>query len=546
MPRVRPEDRPRPPADTLSVKRPDGFTKGMNSITLIDRNWWQTLESRAAHCQRELLVVCPFIKARALEHLVGPTSAGCRLITRFSLADWVASVSDPLALRWLMERGARIRGVRNLHTKLYVFDDKAAILGSANLTVAALTTNHELGVIVTDTELVQQCGRHFEALWARAGVDLTMSRLDDWLGQLRLWTRSPGLPNQPALPDYGADAGERIPRMRGSARSRVPGRSRHAARVEYAAWVKLQGSATRRMTRDRLITEEIRNSGCNWACSYPKGRRPQSVQTGSTIFLARMMADPDDTLIFGRATAVRHIPGRDEATEAEIAERPFRRNYPHYLRLLNPEFIQGTFQNGISLFDLIKELGADTFASTQRHKQEGFGNTNARLTLRQRPAVELTPIATALLHQRLDAALARHGALDVAHDPSITWPTHAKPLSAAGLALLRALVRDLDAERIDAELPDTFPTYKGISARLGLPPIAGPGLGPQLRRNGLDDLDEWTRRFGFPAITGLIVRQVQRTPGEEFFRAHHHSADDLTWWRSEVRAVAEFPWRRLL
>ena len=45
----------------------------------------------------------------------------------------------------LLDAGASIRGIQNLHAKLYLFGTSRAIITSANLTEAALTRNQEFG-----------------------------------------------------------------------------------------------------------------------------------------------------------------------------------------------------------------------------------------------------------------------------------------------------------------------------------------------------------------------------------------------------------------
>ena len=37
------------------------------------------------------------------------------------------------------------------------------------------------------------------------------------------------------------------------------------------------------------------------------------------IFIARLTNDPNDIRVFGRAIGTRHVPGRDDATPADIA-----------------------------------------------------------------------------------------------------------------------------------------------------------------------------------------------------------------------------------
>ena len=98
----------------------------------------------------EVRIVCPFIKEGALEHLLSHRPGNVQVITRFNLDDFAEGVSDIEALRLLLDAGAGIRGIRNLHAKLYLFGTSRAIITSANLTEAALTRNQEFGMIADD------------------------------------------------------------------------------------------------------------------------------------------------------------------------------------------------------------------------------------------------------------------------------------------------------------------------------------------------------------------------------------------------------------
>ena len=59
----------------------------------------------------------------------------------------------------LLDAGARVRGIRKLHAKLYLFGASRAVITSANLTKSALDSNHEFGLvakIIIETELTIQ------------------------------------------------------------------------------------------------------------------------------------------------------------------------------------------------------------------------------------------------------------------------------------------------------------------------------------------------------------------------------------------------------
>jgi PLD-like domain len=67
---------------------------------------------------------------------------------------------------------------RQFHSKLYIFGDRLALVGSANLTEAGMQTNHEICVTVTpESEDFDEIALVFQAYW-RDGEVLTRQRLD--------------------------------------------------------------------------------------------------------------------------------------------------------------------------------------------------------------------------------------------------------------------------------------------------------------------------------------------------------------------------------
>ena len=108
--------------------------------------------------------------------------------------------------------------------------------------------------------------------------------------------------------------------------------------------------------------------------------------------------------------------------------------------------------------------------------------------------------------------------------------------------LLDVLLPYLDAARPGH--PQTYPTYKQVAADLGFHNISGP-IGLFLQKRGLDDLAEWTKRFGVPAITGLIVLQDERVPGSGYFALFGKSgtSDMYDWWKEEIQKSKEYDWR---
>src|SRR3954466_12317510 len=66
-----------------------------------------------------------------------------------------------------------------------------------------------------------------------------------------------------------------------------------------------------------------------------------------------LVSGPNDLLVFGRATALAHVPSRDDAAARDIRRRPWKREWPHYARVYGAEFVAGPVANGIALSRLM-------------------------------------------------------------------------------------------------------------------------------------------------------------------------------------------------
>jgi hypothetical protein len=335
-----------------------------------------------------------------------------QVITRFNLGDFCEGVSDIDALWLLLDNGARIRGVRNLHAKLYLFGVNA-IVTSANLTDAALLRNQEFGFVADDAGIVSGCREYFGDLWDRAGQDLLAARLAEWERKVTSYLAGGARPAvATGLGDEGVDVGISpwpvvFPAWVGDARR---------------SFVKFFGDSHSRADRSKPIFNEVQRSGSHWACTYPKGRRPRKVQDGAVMFMGRLVKEPNDILIYGRAVGMRYEPGRDDATAEDIERRSWKANWPHYARVHHAEFVGGILANGVSLNELMHALRSDAFAVTQRHAAKGTGNTDPRGAYKQQPAVELSLQGMAWLNDRLEAAFGQHGRLTPSALQQLDWP----------------------------------------------------------------------------------------------------------------------------
>lgn len=371
------------------------------AFKLIEKDWHNVIREAARADRSSLRIVCPFIKTVAIRKLAEAVNPDrIEVITRFRLADIYEGVSDIGALRFLLMNDAKVRGVKNLHAKLYLFGESSALVTSANLTLAGMESNHELGFITSDPKLVRECRTYFDKLWARAGDDLVSERLDVWQEKVhREWANAGRSNNPKGLGDHGANAG--LP----DDDVIVPERVADAPQ----AFVKFFGHKSSRELRTQRVVDEVDSGTAHWACAY--GKRPNQVQDGAVMFMGTLVRNPNDIIIFGRAIGMKHDPKRDVASDADIEEREWKERWSYYIRVHHPEFIRGRLADGIPLSTLKAKFGANSFASTKRNAQAGSGNTNPNLAYTSKPSVQLTPESYKWLNERLEQAFQKKGKL---------------------------------------------------------------------------------------------------------------------------------------
>lgn len=197
-------------------------------------------------------------------------------------------------------------------------------------------------------------------------------------------------------------------------------RAFHRARHGF---VKFFGASDNRLAQSHNIIDEINRAGCHWACTYPESKRPRRVEDGDVIFMARLVSEPDDMRVFGRALAMEHRPGRDDATAEDIRLRPWKSRWPCYIRVHDAEFVDGTMRNGVSLNQMMDELGADAWASTsQRATQTGMKDIDPRASLRQQSQLQLTPNSLRWLSEHLEQRFNADGKVSQEELAKLDWP----------------------------------------------------------------------------------------------------------------------------
>ena len=128
-------------------------------IRLLSRGWRNDLADVALSANRSIVVAAPYIKQDEAIWFCGHLRPGIEVVPLANVDAEAISVAalDLAALRCFAEASpsAKLIALSNLHAKVFVADDTAAIVTSGNLTRAGLDHNIEYGVLLHESTVVQ-------------------------------------------------------------------------------------------------------------------------------------------------------------------------------------------------------------------------------------------------------------------------------------------------------------------------------------------------------------------------------------------------------
>lgn len=117
-----------------------------------------------------------------------------------------------------------------------------------------------------------------------------------------------------------------------------------------------------------------------------------------------------------------------------------------------------------------------------------------------------------------------------------------------GRRLLMVLNADIKQGRFKPGDPTTFMPYSEALERLGRK-SSSMYAGRRLQREGLTELNEWTKLTGVPKIAGLIVNKGSWEPSSGYPESHGFGATNdewKTWWLAETAKAIAFDWSPFL
>lgn len=137
-------------------------------MRLLKTPWKSEFLSLVNESESKIRITSPFIKENICNDIL-KTKKECtniELITSFKLMNLYSGALDIKGIGALINNNnTTVKNYSSLHAKIYIFDDKKAIITSSNLTNGGLVNNFEYGVLIKEKNVVYEIINDFETLF---------------------------------------------------------------------------------------------------------------------------------------------------------------------------------------------------------------------------------------------------------------------------------------------------------------------------------------------------------------------------------------------
>lgn len=339
-------------------------------IKLITYNTKEDLISLLHDVKDTFYMICPFIgynSSKELANLIKKRKIKVTIITRFSRNDFYNNVSSIEGLKVLKDAGCELKAVQKLHTKLYIFDNNAMILGSSNFTDGGLMTNIELNILIKDEKaIINHAIAYFNEIDISIEKEYFIKKemILDELKYLNSLEK-----NKEHKFSKSHDRGKKfIPKKKIDKIEELLLLKDLNISSKSTAWIKFEGYSDYRRSKNNTPLSIVLNKKNCYRTHFPK--KPTGYKNGDLIFIARSSWDNNGNktpIIFGYGITKKFNDKNVMPKEQQEKNEIFKR-WPYYIYVEKFRFINTELINGISLLDLYREIGYDTYPGSQKRK----------------------------------------------------------------------------------------------------------------------------------------------------------------------------------
>ncbi|RXR34653.1 NgoFVII family restriction endonuclease [Flavobacterium piscinae] len=174
-------------------------------MKIIKSPWKNELMQMVSDAKESIKITSPFVKenicAELLQHK--KSNSSLELITSFKLMNIYNGSVDLNGLEHIIKSKGVVKNFSRLHAKIYLFDDKKAVVTSGNLTNGGLLQNYEYGFYIDEPSIVSEISNDFNQLLR----DETMGQIElNHIKEVRSLLKKIPKSEQIPLPTYSVDA----------------------------------------------------------------------------------------------------------------------------------------------------------------------------------------------------------------------------------------------------------------------------------------------------------------------------------------------------
>lgn len=339
-------------------------------IRLLSDNHFTEFKNEFKSVSNRLSIVTPFLSYPAINNMLNSISEHVEitLITRFKREDFINGLSNLEALSQLLDRGAKLYAVKELHTKLYLFDNETAIMGSANLTGGGLLKNVELSLLIKDesavTDQLNEYYKELSELSKDFEIDKSLIKKENEIVQKIVNGRTNKNTYYTNITSWGADLPNEV-RIDGLQEFLEEEIIEEDLEPGVTNWLKFSGTGDNLRNPDEIVKETKLFDGTT---TEHFSRKPVGIKDGDNIYLTPLSWDATSRtpIVVGKAKARGFIED-NEVTEEDV-KRPgyeWMQRWPYYIEIHDTQMIRDSIKNGVSLNKLLPELQSDFYVSTK-------------------------------------------------------------------------------------------------------------------------------------------------------------------------------------
>lgn len=135
-------------------------------MKIIKTPWKKEFLELVSNSKSSIKITSPFLKENICNDIikVKQTKSKIELITKFNLNNAYRGSLDLSAIENIINSSGKVSNYSKLHSKIYLFDDKKAVITSANLTNGGLLNNYEYGVYLDDKAVISNIVSDFNLI----------------------------------------------------------------------------------------------------------------------------------------------------------------------------------------------------------------------------------------------------------------------------------------------------------------------------------------------------------------------------------------------